>query len=67
MKIHELKDLTKEDLIQKEKALKKELFELNFHRKYGRVEKPVRFRSVKHTIAKIKTILNERDKNGSKK
>ncbi len=67
MKIKELRDLTVEDLSQKEKNLKKEVFELNFHKKYGRVEKPGRFRIIRRTIARIKTILNERKKDGTKR
>lgn len=67
MKLKELKELTPEDLVQKEKSLKKELFELNFQRKYGRVEKPGRFRNIRRTIARIKTILNERKPDGKTK
>lgn len=65
MKIKELRDLQNEDLIQKEKALKKEIFELNYQRKYSRVEKPGRFRNIRREIARIKTILTERKDNGS--
>mgnify|MGYP001575272001 CR=1 FL=1 len=67
MKIRELREFTPEDLLQKEKSLKKELFELNFQRKYGRVEKPGRFRVIRRDIARIKTLLNERKKDGTKK
>ncbi len=67
MKIKELKELSAEDLVQKEKTLKKEVFELNFQRKYARVEKPGRFRTIRRTIARIKTILNERKDDGTKR
>ena len=67
MKLKELRDLTAEDLAQKEKTLKKELFDLNFQRKYGRVEKPGRFRVIKRVVARIKTILNERKIDGKTK
>ena len=66
MKIKELRDLSPEDLQQKEKVLKKELFDLNFKRKYAQVEKPGRFRAIRRDIAKIKTLLNERKKDGTK-
>ena len=66
MKLKELKDLSAEDLLQKEKTLKRELFDLNFQRKYSRVEKPGMFRNIHRTIARIKTLLNERKKNGRK-
>ena len=61
MKISKIRELSSEELIQKEKAFKKELFELNFQRKIGQVEKPSRFRQLKRDIAKMLTILRERE------
>ena len=58
--------MNEEELAQKEKALKKEIFGLNFQRKYSRVEKPSMFRNIRRTIARIKTILNERKNDGRK-
>ena len=49
------------ELIQKEKAFKKDLFELNYQRKMGRVEKPHRFKEIKRHVARVMTILKERD------
>jgi large subunit ribosomal protein L29 len=65
MKIQELRNLSKEELLQKEKAFKEELFKLNLQRYAGRVEKPHMFSLIKKDIARINTILNEkRDKDG---
>lgn len=66
MKIQELRNLSVEELVQKEKTLKEELFKLNLGRFTGRVDKPHMFSLVKKEIAWIKTILNERKekKNG---
>ena len=58
MKIKELRNLSKEELLQKEKALKEEIFKLNMQRYAGRVEKPHMFTILKKDIARIKTILN---------
>jgi len=60
MKASELRGLSSEELIQKEKAFKKEFFTLNYQRKMGSVEKPDYFRKLKHDIARILTILRER-------
>ncbi|MFH1640573.1 MAG: 50S ribosomal protein L29 [Candidatus Omnitrophota bacterium] len=60
MKIKELRNLSREDLLQKEKVLKEELFKLNMQRYSGRVEKPHMFSSVKRDIARIQTILHEK-------
>ena len=61
MKTKEINNLSNEELTQKEKNLKKELFDLQFHRKVGTVEKPARFKSIKRDIARILTVMKERD------
>ena len=60
MKTQELRALTKDELLQKEKALREELFKLNLQRYGDRVEKPHMFSLIKRDIARIKTILNEK-------
>jgi large subunit ribosomal protein L29 len=60
MKTQELRSLSKEELLQKEKSLKDELYKLNMQRYGGRVEKPHMFSLIKKDIARIKTILNEK-------
>jgi len=62
-KPEELRSLSKEELSQKEKVLKEELFKLNAGRYTGRVEKPHMFSLIKRDIARIKTIMREK-KNG---
>jgi len=63
MKAKELRGLSREELINKEGALRVELFKCNQQRYSGRVEKPHMFQSIKKDIARIKTLLNEkRDK-----
>ena len=60
MKITELKALSREELLVKEKSLKEELSKLNLQRYAGRVEKPHMFSLVKKEIARIKTLLNQK-------
>lgn len=60
MKTKELRNLSKEELLQKEKSFKEELFKLNLQRYSGRVEKPHMFSLIKRDIARINTILNEK-------
>ena len=64
MKIKELSNLTEDDLITKEKQLKKDLFEMESHRQMGRVEKPASFRNLRRDIARILTVLKERKVHG---
>ena len=61
MKIKQVRELSSEELIQKVKSIKKELFDLNYQRRLGGVEKPANFRALKRDIARILTILKERE------
>ena len=66
MKTKQLREMANEDLAAKEKDLKKELFDLNYQRKAtGRVEKPGRFRTIRRDIARILTLLKERENDGT--
>ncbi len=60
MKADQLRELSSGELTGKEKDFKKELFDLNFQRKIGNVDKPGRFRVLKRDIARVCTILRER-------
>jgi large subunit ribosomal protein L29 len=60
MKIKEFTNLSEEDLVAREKQLKKDLFEMESHRQMGRVEKPASFRNLRRDIARILTVINER-------
>jgi large subunit ribosomal protein L29 len=60
MKIQELRGLSKDELLQKERTLNDELSKLNLQRYSGRVEKPHMFKLVRKDIARIRTILNEK-------
>jgi len=67
MKPQELRSLSRDELLQKEKALKEQLFKLNLQRYSGRVEKPHMFSLIKKDMARIKTILNPVRNIGNKK
>jgi len=60
-KANNFKDLSSDELSQKQKDFNKELFDLNYQRKMGRVEKPNRFSVLRRDIARILTILRERE------
>lgn len=61
MKAKELRELSSQDLVAKERAFKKELFDLRNLNRVGKVEKPSRFRELRRDIARILTILKERE------
>jgi large subunit ribosomal protein L29 len=59
VKAKELRSLSKEELLQKEKQLKEELAKLNTQRYSARVEKPHLFSLIRKDIARIQTVLRE--------
>lgn len=61
MKAKEVRDLTSAELQQKLSDLKAELFNLRFQHATNQLENPMRIKEVKKTIARIKTILRERE------
>lgn len=61
MKLQEIKDASNEELNDHEKELRKELFNLRFQKVLGGLENPMRIRLVRKEIARIKTVLNERE------
>lgn len=61
----ELLDLTPEELIEKEKQLRKELFNLRFQQASGRVENPARIKQVRRDIARVKTVYRAKELSGA--
>ena len=60
-KMEELRKLSTEDLNKKIKENKEELFNLRFSRATGNLEKPSRLRELRKDVAKMKTIIRERE------
>ena len=57
MKVNELKNMTSDELVKKDKELAQELFNLKFQLHTGRLENSARISAVKKDIARVKTIL----------
>ncbi len=63
MKATELRDMTNEELNAKLNSLKQELFNLRFANATGQLTNPMQLNTCKKDIARIKTILTERELN----
>lgn len=63
MKVEEIRELSTEDIEKKMLEIKEELFNLRFQQAMGTLEKPSRIRELRHTIARMKTVLKEREVN----
>ncbi|MDH4271951.1 MAG: 50S ribosomal protein L29 [Candidatus Aminicenantes bacterium] len=62
MKARELKELTEDELQQKEKELTDQLFKLRFQHALGQVENAMKLRNIRRDLARIKTILKDKGK-----
>ena len=61
MKANLVRDMSDVELTQKLADLKGELFNLRFQLATGQLENPLRIRNVRKDIARIKTIIRERE------
>jgi large subunit ribosomal protein L29 len=60
MKAAELRDLADEELREKLRELQEELFNLRFQLATGQIENVGRIRTVRRDIARLQTILRQR-------
>jgi len=60
MKIKEVRELNEQELEEKVKELKEELFNLRFQQATGQLDNVMRIKEVRRSIARVKTVLRER-------
>ena len=58
----ELRNLSKEELKEKLFSLKKSLYEMRSQGATGRIEKPSKIKEARRDVARIMTILKEKEK-----
>lgn len=64
MKANEIRKLTTEEINKKINENKEELFNLRMKQATGSLENPGRINVLRKDVARMKTILNEREKQG---
>ncbi|MEG0685688.1 MAG: 50S ribosomal protein L29 [Erysipelotrichales bacterium] len=64
MRIEEIRELSIEELNEKVLELKKELFDMRFQQATGQLEQPSELSKTKKTIARIKTVITEKEIQG---
>lgn len=62
MNIKEIRDKSNAELEKTVEDLKIELFDLRFQKATGQIDNPMKIREIRKTIARIKTVLTEREK-----
>jgi large subunit ribosomal protein L29 len=60
MKARELRELSRDELVTKEKELKDQIFKLRFQHALGQLENSMKLKNIKKDIARIQTLLNEK-------
>ena len=61
MKLDKIRNMSQTELQAEELKLKKELFNLRFQHVTGQLENPVKMREIKRDIARVKTVIKEKD------
>ncbi len=59
MKASEIRELSREERLQKVDDLKQQLFNLRFQHETGQLENPQKLKQTKHDIARMKTIIKQ--------
>lgn len=61
MKIDQIRNMSEAELTAEVKKLKNELFNLRFQHVTGQLENPIKLRDTKKDIARVKTVLREKE------
>ena len=61
MELKQMRELTEVELNTELDKMKKELFNLRFQHVTGQIENPVKMRELKRDIARVKTIIREKE------
>ncbi len=61
MELKKMRDMTELELNTELSKMKKELFNLRFQHATGQLENPVKMRELKKDIARVKTIIREKE------
>jgi large subunit ribosomal protein L29 len=61
MKVAEIRELADDELIHKESELSEQLYKLRFQFASGQLDNPMKIRLLKGDLARVKTILRERE------
>ncbi len=64
MPAKELREMSTGDLVQKRAELREEIFHLQLRRSTGRLENPMKIRENKKELARVETLLRERELRG---
>lgn len=64
MEAKEFRELSPDELAQKRRELKQQAFHLRLNRAAGRLESPMKLRQTRRDIARLETVLKEKERSG---
>ena len=64
MKASEIREKTEQELNEELRELKSELFKLRFQHATNQLDNPMKLRDVRKSIARVKTVIRERELKG---
>ena len=67
MKTKELTELTTDELLTKRRDLRQESLHLRLQQQSGQLEQPSRLRLLRRDIARLETVLSQREKQSARK
>lgn len=66
MELSKIREMTELELNSELLKMKQELFNLRFQHVTGQLENPIKMRDLKRDIARVKTIIREKELNGKR-
>ena len=61
MEAKEIREMSRDELIQKRRELRQQVFHLRLSRYAGRLESPMKLRQTKRDLARMETVLREKE------
>ncbi|MEW5902042.1 MAG: 50S ribosomal protein L29 [Acidobacteriota bacterium] len=62
MKARELREMTQDELLHKEKELADQLFKLRFQHSLGQLDNAMKLRNIRRDMARLQTVLKEKNR-----
>lgn len=62
MKASQFREQSNDELTRVLRDLEQQLFKLRFQKSTGQIENPIKIREVRRDIARVRTVMNERDR-----
>ena len=62
MKTKEIRELSKDELVTRKRDLRHEVFHLRMQQQSGQLEKPSQLRVIRREVARIETVLTEKNR-----